>query len=212
MLCSSEEMVVSNMQPSGTRLILSTLSLLAIVAFRLNPALPQTLQLATRHSAWAQPMSVDGVPNLHKVTNVFYRSAQPTKQGFHALVEQLGIRTVISLRAFHSDASLAHDQPLNLIRIRINTWDIDDKKVVEALRALRHATNEGPVLLHCQHGADRTGLITALYRVMYEGWNKEDATKEMERGEFGYHAVWGNIPAYIRNVDVAELKRKVGVD
>jgi protein tyrosine/serine phosphatase len=145
------------------------------------------------------------------VTNVFYRSAQPTKQGFQALAEQLGIRTIISLRAFHSDASLAHRQALKLVRVRINAWDIDDAKVVEALRALRLAANHGPVLLHCQHGADRTGLISALYRVIFEGWKKEDATKEMEQGEFGYHVVWGNIPAYIRHVDVGELKRKIGV-
>src|SRR5262249_19014705 len=183
-------MVMSAKQSLGTRLILSTLPLLAIVAFRSNLAFPQTLQLATRPSVWAQPISVDGVPNLHKVTDVFYRSAQPTKQGFRALAERLGIRTIINLRAFHSDSSLTHNQALKLVRIRINTWDIDDKKVAEALLALRLATSEGPVLLHCQHGADRTGLITALYRVIFEGWNKDDATKEMEQGEFGYHAVW----------------------
>jgi len=63
--------------------------------------------------------------------------------------------------------------------------------------------------LHCQHGADRTGLITALYRIVYQGWSKDQALEEMLQGGFGYHAVWGNIPDYIRNIDSAWLKQAV---
>ena len=46
---------------------------------------------------------------------------------------------------------------------------------------------------------------------MYEGWSKEAALEEMRRGNFGYHAVWGNIPKYIEKTDVDQLKREIGV-
>ena len=80
-----------------------------------------------------------------------------------------------------------------------------------ALRAVRKAQARwAAVLLHCQHGADRTGLISALHRVIFESWSKADALAEMRQGEFGYHAVWGNIPTYLKKVDIAALKSAVG--
>lgn len=64
---------------------------------------------------------------------------------------------------------------------------------------------------------DRTGAIIALYRILYQGTDKETAIKEMQDGGFGFHPiwaalpVWGNIPGYIRGVDVDELRKAVGV-
>jgi len=31
-----------------------------------------------RPEKWAQPVILDGVPNMHKVSAILYRSAQPT--------------------------------------------------------------------------------------------------------------------------------------
>ena len=42
----------------------------------------------------------------------------------------------------------------------------------------------------------------ALNRILYEGWCKDAAMVVMMNGGFGFHAVWGNIPAFIRSVDV----------
>jgi len=166
---------------------------------------------AARPDTWAKPIGAAGVPNLHQVAGNFYRSAQPDAQGFKTLAAQYGVKTVISLRAFNSDEPLTRGLNLRLARFKIHTWHIEREDVVGALRTLRQAVKEGPVLLHCQHGADRTGLITALYRIVYEGWSKPTALDEMLNGKFGYHAVWGNIPRYIQSVDVERLRREVGV-
>lgn len=163
-----------------------------------------------RPAEWARPIEAVGVPNLHQVAGNFYRSAQPDAEGFRTLVTQYGVKSVVSLRAFNADEPLTRGLKLRLVRFKIHTWHIEREDVVGALRALRGAMKSAPVLLHCQHGADRTGLVTALYRVAYEGWSKQAATDEMLNGNFGYHAVWGNIPRYIRDVDIAQLKREVG--
>ena len=168
-------------------------------------------QDATRPPQWAAPVALEGAPNLHRVEDKFFRSAQPNAQGFRGLVTEHGVRTVISLRAFNADEPLAQGLDLNLVRIRIHTWNIKRADVVAALQTLRRARSDAPVLLHCQHGADRTGLISALYRILYQGWSKEAALDEMRKGNFGYHAVWGNIPRFIRRVDVERLRRNVGV-
>jgi protein tyrosine/serine phosphatase len=168
-----------------------------------------TVVTEARPATWASPVALEGAPNLHRVTPDFYRSAQPSSEGFKALAKDPGIKTVVSLRAFNSDQNLAQGTGLNLIRIKIHTWHIETEDVVTALSEVRKAEATGPVLLHCQHGADRTGLITALYRVLYQNWSKDAALDEMQRGNFGYHAVWGNIPRYVRRIDAVALKQLV---
>jgi len=169
------------------------------------------VQITARPKEWAMPVVLEGAPNLHQVEKNVFRSAQPDATGFRGLSTTHGVRTVLSLRAFNSDEALARGLDLKLVRIRINTWNIEREDVVAALQDLRRASRDAPVLLHCQHGADRTGMISALYRILYQGWSKAAALDEMQNGMFGYHAVWGNIPRFIRRVDVEELRRDVAV-
>ncbi len=174
-----------------------------------NDAVEKTQIQAARPATWATPVSVSGAPNLHRVDTNFYRSAQPEEGGFKALEKDPGIKTVVSLRAFNSDKPLLKGTGIELVRVPIFTWNIEPEDVVRALAAIRKAQAKGPVLLHCQHGADRTGLISALYRVLYQGWTKDAALDEMRNGNFGYHAVWGNIPKYLRTVDIEALRARV---
>ena len=171
----------------------------------------QQISSLRRSPTWATKVAdVLEVPNLYLVAPNFYRSAQPTSEGFTALVNRKGLRTVISLRAFHSDQPITHGLGLRLFDFQMHTWHIEREDVVGALRALRSAIRQGPTLLHCEHGADRTGLVTALYRIVYQGWSKDAALDEMEHGDFGFHDIWINIPLFIRGINVDELKRAVG--
>ena len=56
---------------------------------------------AARPEKWAVPITCAGVPNLHKVSDKLYRSAQPTAEGMTNLVA-LGVKTVVNLRDNHS--------------------------------------------------------------------------------------------------------------
>ena len=113
---------------------------------------------------------------------------------------------MVSLRSFNDDEKIFRGSGLALVRIPINTWNINDAQVADALRAIREAQKAGPVLLHCLHGADRTGVISALYRMTEQGWRKDDARSEMFDGGYGYHTLWRNIPAYLRKVDPAAIQ------
>jgi protein tyrosine/serine phosphatase len=152
---------------------------------------------------------LDGVPNLHRVTPTFYRSAQPTAAGFRALTARYGVRTVISLRDFHSDDEYVRGLHLRLYRIGMHAWHIEQEDLVQALHILRIAMRHGSTLVHCEQGADRTGIVTALYRILYQGWTREAAIDEMEHGGFGYHDLWFDIPAFVRSVDLDRLKRDI---
>ncbi len=168
-----------------------------------------TAPAAARSELWAVPIALDGVPNLHQITPTLYRSEQPTALGFRNL-EKLGIRTVINLRAFNSDDDEVRGTSLRTERVRILTWNIDDDHVVAVMRMLRNPEN-GPYLIHCQHGADRTGLMSAMYRILEQGWSVNDALAELTSGGYGYHAVWKNILRYVRSADVEGLRAAIAV-
>jgi hypothetical protein len=119
-----------------------------------------------RNPAWATPvLDVPEVERLFLVEPNFYRSAQPTPEGFKALVARKGLRAVVNPRATHSDASLTQGLGLRLFDFGMPAWHIEREDVVGALRTLRTETRMGPTLLHCTLGADRTGLVAALYRI-----------------------------------------------
>lgn len=161
---------------------------------------------APRPADWAE--RIGDSPNFYRVTPTLYRSAQLGRADAAALAP-LGIRTVVGLRAFHSDEKWLRQSGIATRRVKIYTWAIGDADVVAALKAIRRAEQDGPVLLHCWHGADRTGLIAAMYRILYQGWSKEQALDELEHGGYGYHAMWKNIPTYLRKVDIEKIRAQV---
>jgi len=151
---------------------------------------------AERPAEWAVPMERAGLPNLHRVDAKLYRSAQPTAEGMTNLVA-LGIKTVVNLRDNHSDSDEIGALPLAAHRIEIFTGNPKVEQV-KAFLAIMDDTNAVPVLVHCQHGADRTGTMCALYRILRQGWETEEAIREMKDGGYGYHSIWFNLPPFVR--------------
>jgi protein tyrosine/serine phosphatase len=95
---------------------------------------------------------------------------------------------------------------LRLEQIRFKTWHPEDEDVIKFLRIATTPSLQ-PVLVHCQHGADRTGTMVAIYRIAYQGWTKKQATVEMING--GFHPMWQNLLRYIEKLDVDKIKEQV---
>lgn len=189
------------------RQLVLALALVLVLLLPQSAALAGTTAADTRQQDWATLIHAPG--NLYSVTPTFFRSARLRPQDVPRL-QALGIKTVVSLRAFHRDDNILRGSNIRPVNVPINTWHISDGKIIQALRAIRAAQRHGPVLLHCQHGADRTGLVTAMYRMLYQQRNKEDALREMKEGGYGYHAMWKNIESYLMHVDVEAIR--AGVD
>ncbi len=84
----------------------------------------------------------------------------------------------------------------------------------QILKFLKNVTDNQrtPVLVHCQHGADRTGTMCAVYRIVVQGWTKEKALEEMIEGGFGFHGTLdGNVAQWISHLNIDKVKGKAGI-
>jgi protein tyrosine phosphatase (PTP) superfamily phosphohydrolase (DUF442 family) len=164
---------------------------------------------ANRPDTWAQPVNLAGVPNLFRVSDTLYRGDQPSPLGMQNL-KKLGIKTVVNLRSLHSDREEIGGIGLAYEHISMKAWHPEAKDVVRFLKIVTDPQRT-PVLVHCQHGADRTGTVIAVYRIAVQGWSKAEAIREMTQGNYGFHQIWGNLPRWIQELDIERIKNQAGI-
>jgi len=139
-----------------------------------------------------------GLPGLTKVGRVapgIYRGAQPSPAGY-ATLKAMGVRTVINLRTRHGERKAVEAAGMQYVEIPMNIWkNVDAAAVRKALSAMTDPANQ-PVFVHCSHGVDRTGVVTAVYRMEIDGWSVAEAEVEMEA--FGFHEFWSQLKDFLR--------------
>lgn len=165
---------------------------------------------AQRPEAWGRPVEGSTISNLSRIEPDLYRSAQPDARGFEE-IQTRGIKTVLCLRSNQDDDKPARGTSVHLLHVSMRAWSLREDKVVEALRIMNNPDNR-PLLVHCQHGADRTGGVIAMYRVVVQGWTKEEALREMKQGGYHFHGIWGNIPKFIETADIAWYRKQLGIE
>jgi protein tyrosine/serine phosphatase len=166
-----------------------------------NPApMPPTspLQAASRND-------VRGVENFGRISDGVYRGAQPTAEGF-AELKKMGIKTIINLRLMHTDDELVKGTGLNYVHFNSFAATPNEEYVVACLKIMNDPACQ-PVFVHCQAGADRTGLIIAAYRMTHDNWSAEEALKEMPN--FRYNTGIWMIRDYLRGMSAEMLNKKV---
>lgn len=193
-------------------------SLFAVVLLAATSFEPARAASGERPSSWASAIAgVAGLSNLYRVAPELYRSRQPTTEALqqivagHPLAQGMDpVRTVISLRAFHDvdGEVLGKSDKVHYEHLRFYAWKPEDEDVIKFLRIVTNPSQQ-PVLVHCAHGSDRTGMMVAIYRIVVQGWSKDDALKEMIEGGYGFHGIWHDLIAYIERLDVDAVKAKL---
>jgi protein tyrosine/serine phosphatase len=101
-----------------------------------------------------------GLSRFDQVDKDVYRSAQPDLDQLREMVARNHIRTVVKLNGGSDPVS--HDVK-TIHRTLYGPITPSAEKIREILQQIHDAPK--PVLIHCTHGEDRTGLIVALYKV-----------------------------------------------
>ncbi len=131
--------------------------------------------------------------NFHKLDNNAYRSAQLFSFNMPYYLEEYKIKTVLNLRGeqkgkswYEKEKKITDEFNVTLVTFKMSSRRYLDfnktSKLVEILKKVKK-----PILIHCEGGADRTSLVSALYRYAILKHSKEEAMKELS-------FIYGHIP------------------
>ena len=126
------------------------------------------------------------------VAGKIYRGLQPGDKDDYEYLRKMGIKTDLNLRkylwwrerGFHKRTE-AEGFLYRHAGMPTLWMEPKDPEVEDALRDLNDPSLQ-PIYVHCRLGKDRTGMVVALYRVLYQQWSGCSAWKEWK--SFGYLA------------------------
>lgn len=147
--------------------------------------------------------------NLHTVVSAqVYRSAQPDARTLERYGRELGIRTVINLRGenasddwYRTETATARRLGMGHIDFRMSAKrGISNAEAWRLIAIMRAAPK--PLLIHCESGADRTGLAAALYLAAIGGRGERAAEDQLSL-RYGHVAApfgkgWGSTVTWER--------------
>jgi protein tyrosine/serine phosphatase len=152
-------------------------------------------------SAVAEKISVSGISNMGKVSGSLFRGAQPHLSSLDEL-KKLGITTIVDLRSASDqlrddERARAEALGIHFVSIPLGGFSIPTAAQLAEFFALLRQTPAPKIFIHCQFGADRTGVFVAAYRIAFQHWSSDAALSEMHR--FGFHNHWHpGMSGYVR--------------
>ena len=102
-----------------------------------------------------------------------FRSAQLNGDALRTFIQENGVRTVVNLRGccmyfdwYHDECRANQDLNVSQEDITLSANRLPAPSEMRRLIEVLDRT-EYPILLHCRQGADRTGLASAIYMLLY---------------------------------------------
>ena len=137
-------------------------------------------------SAAAQP--VVHIENFGQVNERYYRGAQPIGRDFADLAK-LGVKATIDLTNGDdedgAEQRLAESAGLKFFKIAMDTRVVPTPEQIGTFLSIVNDPANQPVYVHCVGGRHRTGVMTAIYRMLEEKWAPSRAFQEMKSYRFG---------------------------
>jgi protein tyrosine/serine phosphatase len=116
------------------------------------------------------------------VPGKIYRSGQPSPAQLTEWIRKYNLKTILvlkpTLRPYEKE--LAGKLGVNLHHIVVSTKQGLPENQWQQIKQILTEEENLPLLLHCHSGADKTGTVTALYRVEVQGWPLWKALLEMD--------------------------------
>ena len=154
------------------------------VASLATPAFAQSIPVPAAASQ-GPALSHIRIDNFGRINNNYFRGAQPTGSDYADLAA-LGVKTVIDLQKDgpSQEAGYVKAAGMNFFRIGLTTTTApNDAQLAQFFKIVNDPANQ-PVFVHCAGGRHRTGTMTALYRMTFDGWTPAQAYNEMKQYRF----------------------------
>jgi protein tyrosine/serine phosphatase len=101
---------------------------------------------------------------------------------------RLGVKTTIDLTNGDGDSreqQLAEAAGMKFVKIAMSTRVVPTAEQVATFLSIVNDPANQPVYVHCVGGKHRTGVMTAIYRMVQDSWTPDRAFKEMKTYKFG---------------------------
>lgn len=121
--------------------------------------------------------------NRHRISKGAWRAAQPSPKDIRRFARE-GVRTIVNLRGPRDCSSYALEQEacakrgIELVDYQVRSRAAPTVAEIKGAQALFDKV-EYPILMHCKSGADRAGLMSALYVHFREGRPIEEAKQQL---------------------------------
>lgn len=128
-----------------------------------------------------------GIDNFGRISDAYYRGAQPDGRGFAELAK-LGVKTVINLTshdALPDEPAMVAEAGMKYVAMPMNTRVVPTAEQLAQFLSIVNDPASQPVYVHCVGGKHRTGVMTAVYRMTQNSWTAEQAFSEMKKFKFG---------------------------
>jgi protein-tyrosine phosphatase len=148
-------------------------------------AAPAIAQTSTPVASATAALSRISIGNFGKVNDNYFRGSQPKGSDYRDLAS-LGVKTVIDLQLDgpSNEASNVTAAGMKFFRIGMTTSKAPTAaQVAQFFEIVNNPANQ-PVYVHCAGGRHRTGTMTALYRMTFDGWTPAQAYNEMKQFRF----------------------------
>lgn len=177
----------------------TTLSLFAFLFLSVATAVDHPVQIYTPEGVETQ--AVEDLPRLREVEEGVWRSGRPTEKGLVQLQQNVGLRTIINIddsaSAGKKEEAWANKLGITYYSMPMSAFSRPNDAQVDQILALLNDQSLYPILIHCKHGEDRTGMMVGLRRVFYSLWTPKDAYKEML--DLGFHTILFNLDKYFKD-------------
>jgi protein tyrosine phosphatase (PTP) superfamily phosphohydrolase (DUF442 family) len=142
-----------------------------------------TLGLVAHHRA--QPKHL-----LAVTPDVLYRSCVLRPHNLERVIDELSIRTVVNLlptgstspevaRKLEAEARITRERGVQLVGIPLEAETPPTPAQVDRWLALFDDPANLPVLVHCEHGVVRTGMLVAVYEMEHLGRSNQGAIEAL---------------------------------
>lgn len=131
------------------------------------------------------------IKNFGQMDDRFFRGAQPDEQDYKGLAA-MGIKTIIDLRDDPTSYEKRDAEAAGMRYVNIPMSDSSRPRdeQIEQFLALVNDSATGSFYVHCAGGRHRTGVMGAVYRMNHDGWNFDQAYKEMK--VYDFYTRWGH--------------------
>ena len=140
----------------------------------------------SKERAAAALIAAPSISNFDIVSEGLWRGAAPSNQAMQKLAES-GVKTIVDLRlagpGAAEEAAKAKKLGIKYVHIPLGFMGPSLFKVAQFLNIVNDPANQ-PVFVHCRYGADRTGALVAVFRVIHDHWSFNQAYSEMRSHHF----------------------------